>query len=234
MTAAEEATEPTYVTATRAGYDAVAADYAQLLADELHRNPFDRAVLALFADLVRGGVGAADGVDAPDGRVLEIGCGPGRITAHLVGLGLDAYGIDLSPAMVEQARQRYPGLEFHVGEMSTLSLPPEALAGLVAWYSLIHVPPARHPAVLAGFHRVLAPGAHLLLAFHAGDERRHITDAYGHTGLSIDSYRLPPDRVEDQAVAVGFNPVARFTREPIGPEKTGQAYLILRKAAAGS
>lgn len=217
--------EPTYLTATRAGYDTVAASYADLLAAELDRNPFDRAVLALFADLVRGSEHAADG------RVVEIGCGPGRITAHLVGLGLAAFGIDLSPAMVEQALQRHPGIEFQVGEMSTLSLPPDALAGLVAWYSLIHVPPARHPNVLAGFHRVLARGGHLLLAFHAGDERRHITDAYGHTGLSIDSYRLPPDRVEDQAVAAGFHPVARLTREPIGPEKTGQAYVILRKVA---
>ena len=231
MTAVEEAVEPAYLTATRTGYDTVAAAYAGLLAADLDRNPFDRAVLALFADLVRDTERAADGARAAAGRVVEIGCGPGRITAHLAGLGLDVFGIDLSPAMVEQARQRHPGLEFQVGEMSALSLPPEALTGLVAWYSLIHIPPARRPAVLAGFHRVLAPGGHLLLAFHAGDERRHITDAYGHTGLSIDSYRLPPDRVEQEAAAVGFHPVARLTREPIVPEKTSQAYLILRKAA---
>jgi SAM-dependent methyltransferase len=98
--------EPEYLTATRAAYDTVAADYATLLAGALESNPFDRAVLALYADLVRGA--------APGGarRVVEVGCGPGRITAHLGGLGLDMLGIDLSPAMIEQARRRHPTSTF--------------------------------------------------------------------------------------------------------------------------
>ena len=223
MTASDE---PEYLTATRAAYDTVAADYATRLADALDTNPFDRAVLALYADLVRSAV--------PGGRtrVVEIGCGPGRITAHLAGLGLDMLGIDLSPAMIEQARRRYPDLEFRVGDMTAPDLLPGGAAGLVAWYSLIHVPPAEHPAVLAGFRRALAPGGHLLLAFHAGDERHHITDAYGHSGLAYDAYRLSPERLEQQAVQAGFRPVARLIREPIstpiGSEKTPQAYLLLR------
>lgn len=165
-------------------------------------------------------------------QVAEIGCGSGRITAYLAGLGLDAFGVDLSPAMVEEARRRHPGLEFRIGDMTALDLPSGSLAGLVAWYSVIHVPPAGHPAVFAGFRRVVAPGGHLLLAFQVGDERRHLTEAYGHTGLSCDAYRLPPEWVEQQAVAAGFRPVARLVREPFGAEKTAQAYLVLRVAAA--
>ncbi|MBS2966593.1 class I SAM-dependent methyltransferase [Actinocrinis puniceicyclus] len=215
--------EPEYLAATRAGYDTVAADYAALLADALADNPFDRAVLALYAELVRG---AASGEGAQ--QVVDVGCGPGRITAHLAGLGLNVFGIDLSPAMIEQARRRHPGLEFRVGQMTALDLPPGSVAGLVAWYCVIHVPPAEHPVVFSGFRRALAPGGHLLLAFHAGDERRRITAAYGHSGLAFDAYRLPPERVEQQAVRAGFLPVARFSHAPIGPEKTAQAYLILR------
>lgn len=228
MTASDE---PEYLTATRAAYDTVAADYATLLAGALESNPFDRAVLALYADLVRGA--------APGGarRVVEVGCGPGRITAHLGGLGLDMLGIDLSPAMIEQARRRHPDLDFRVGEMTALDLPPGGAAGVVAWYSLIHIPPAEHPAVLAGFRRVLAPGGHLLLAFHVGGERRHITDAYGHGDLAYDAYRLPPERLEVQAVQAGFRPVARLVREPIstpiGAEKSSQAYLIFRTDDGG-
>ena len=227
MTASDE---PEYVTATRAAYDTVAADYATRLADALDSNPFDRAVLALYADLV---LSAAPGAGSP---VVEIGCGPGRITAHLAGLGLHMLGIDLSPAMIEQARRHHPVLEFRVGQMAALDqdpdLPAGDIVGLVAWYSLIHIPPAEHSAVLAGFRRALAPGGHLLLAFHAGDERHHITDAYGHSGLSYDAYRLSPERLEQQAVQAGFEPVARLVREPIstpiGSEKTPQAYLLLR------
>jgi SAM-dependent methyltransferase len=220
MTAADE---PAYLVATRASYDAVAADYADLLSGFLAENPFDRAVLALYAELVRDS--AADGRRGP---VVEIGCGPGRITAPLAALGLDVSGIDLSPAMIDQARRRHPDLDFRVGDMTALDLPPGHAAGLVAWYSVIHVPPTEHHAVFSGFHRALAPGGHLLLAFHAGDECRHITDAYGHSDLSYDAYRLPPEHVEQQAIRAGFAPVARMTREPFGPEKTPQAYLILR------
>jgi SAM-dependent methyltransferase len=218
--------EPEYLTETRANYDIVAASYAEVTADGVDATPFDRAVLTLFADLVRDA--------APDGggRVVEVGCGPGRIAAYLAGLGLDVFGIDLSPGMIEQARLRHPDLEFRVGQMTALDLPPGAVTGLVAWYSIIHVPPAEHPAVLAGFRRVLTPGGHLVLAFHVGDERRHITDAYGHSGLSYSSYWLPPERVEQQAVEAGFVAVARLVREPIdspiGREKSPKAYLLLR------
>ena len=223
-----------WMAATRAAYDTVAANYADLLADSLAQHPFDRAVLSLYAELVH----AAAGVSDTKPQVVDVGCGPGRITAHLAGLGLDASGIDLSPAMIDQARQRHPGLKFAVGSMTALDeLPPstpspwdgpDGLDGLVAWYSVIHVPPARHPAVYAGFRRVLRTGGHLLLAFQRGDVKREITEAYGKQGLRYDAYRLQPDQVEAELADAGFAHVARLARAPIGQEKTPQAYVIAR------
>lgn len=224
-------TEPEFLTATRAAYDTVAADYADMLADHLANQPFDRATLALFAELVHGSFdgsvsGTAAGRQKP--LVTEVGCGPGRITAHLATLGLDASGIDLSPAMIAEARARHRALTFTVGSMTALDLPPGHLDGLVAWYSVIHIPPAEHRAVYAGFRRALAPGGHLLLAFQLGDERREITDAYGHSGLRYDAYRLRPDAVQQDLAATGFEHVALLTRAAIDPEKNPQAYLIAR------
>jgi SAM-dependent methyltransferase len=162
--------------------------------------------------------------------VTDVGCGPGRITAHLADLGLNASGIDLSSAMIAEARRRHPGIGFAVGSM-TAGL-DEAIAdpvdGLVAWYSVIHVPPAEHRAVYAGFRRLLRPGGHLLLAFQCGEEIRHITDAYGHHGLRLDAYRLQPDRVEADLAEAGFTSVARLTRAPIDFENNPQAYVIAR------
>ena len=209
--------EPDFLTTTRTAYDTVAADYARLLAGNLAENPADRAVLGLFAELV-------------DGPVLDVGCGPGRITAHLAALGVAAAGLDLSPGMVEVARRTHPGLRFDIGSMTALDLPDAALGGLVAWYSLIHLPPAAHPAVLAGFARVLRPGGRLALAFQVGDERRHITDAYGHHDLDLHAYRLDPDRVTAALAAAGLPAHATLVREPEGPEKTRQAYVLARRA----
>jgi SAM-dependent methyltransferase len=224
--------------------------YAALLADSLAASPHERAALGLYAELLRtapaaapaapktgpldpaapAAAGAPSAPSRPNARprVAEIGCGPGRVAAHLAGLGLDVQGIDLSPAMVAEARRRHPHLRFSVGSMTALDLPTAALDGLAAWYSVIHVPPSRHRAVYAGFHRVLRPGGLLLLGFHAGDERRRIEEAYGHTGLALDAYRLRPERVEQDLAAVGFTIVSRTVREAVGAERTEQAYLIAR------
>lgn len=219
--------EPGFLAATRAAYDTVAVSYARLLADALTESPFDRSVLALYAELVRAVAGQAGGGGA---RVAEIGCGPGRITAHLASLGLAASGIDLSPAMVQEARRRYPGLSFSVGSMTALEPvePARRLHGLVAWYSVIHVPPSRHRGVYAGFRKVLVPGGLVLLAFQCGDERRRLEQAYGHGGLALDAYRLRPERVEQDLEACGFAVVSRTVREPVGAERTPQAYLVAR------
>lgn len=119
-----------------------------------------RALIGAFAEEVRtdGGLPVAD-----------LGCGPGHVTAHLAGLGLDAHGVDASSRMVETARRRHPEVRFETGEMDALALPDGGLGGIVAWWSILHTPPDRLPGLFAEFRRVLAPGGRLLLGFHAGN-----------------------------------------------------------------
>ena len=211
--------EPSDVSATRAAYDTVAVDYAELLRTELASKPIDRALIAAFAELVQ-----ADG----DGAVADIGCGPGRVTSHLHSLGLQAFGIDLSPEMITVARQAHPELRFEEGSMESLVLPDESLGGIVAWYSIIHTPPERLPVVFAEFARVLAPGGHLLLAFQSGDEPRHITHAYGHD-IALDAYRLPPDGIAVMLNNARLAVQSQLLRAPDESEKTPQAFLLARK-----
>ena len=213
--------EPSYLVTTRVAYDTVAPDYAELLKDSLAEIPMDRAMLAVFAELVLG-----DGA----GPVGDIGCGPGRITKHLDSLGLDVFGIDLSPAMVDVARRAHPGLRFDVGSLTGLDLADGAMAGVVAWYSIIHTPPKELPAVFAELHRVMRPGGHLLLAVQDGeDEPVDHEQAYGHA-VSFVSYRLSTDRVVDLLGRAGFAMSTRVVREPDGAyERTKQTYLLARK-----
>jgi ubiquinone/menaquinone biosynthesis C-methylase UbiE len=137
------------LTGTRTTYNTVATSHAELVPTVDEDNPVDRAVLGAFADLVR----AAGG-----GPVADIGCGTGRVTAFLDRADVDVSGIDLSPGMLAVARQNHPGLRFSEGSVFALDLPDGSQAGVVAWYSIIHMPPARLPAAFAKFHRVLAPG----------------------------------------------------------------------------
>ena len=211
-------TEPDDVTETRTAYDTVAASYAQLLDGALAASPWDRALLAVFAEQV---------LAAGGGAVADLGCGPGRVTAHLAGLGLDVSGVDLSPGMVDVARRAHPGLRFAVGSLAALDLPDAGLGGALLWYSLIHTPPERQPAALAECARVLRPGGVLVLAFQAGDDEPvHHDRGYGHD-LSLTAWRLDPDRVARLLAEAGCEVRARVVREPEPPhERSPQATLV--------
>lgn len=213
-------TETAHLDTTRASYDTVAVDYHRLLRDQLAAAPFDRAMLGAFAERV---------LDGGGGLVGDLGCGPGRVTTYLDKLGLDAFGIDLSPGMVAVARQAHPGLRFEVGSMTGLDLEDGSLAGAVSWYSTVHTPFDELPQIFAEFHRVLAPGGHLIMAFKVGDENVHLDHAYGHD-LSLDVYRFPPERISELLGRAGFIEVARLVRAAdVEWEKTPQAYLLARR-----
>ncbi|WP_149825115.1 class I SAM-dependent DNA methyltransferase [Streptomyces tailanensis] len=187
---------------TRTSYDTVAADYADLLREALAGKPYLRAALSLFADLVR----IADG----GGPVADVGCGPGHVTAHLRELGVDAFGIDLSPVMIDVARRDHPGLRFEVGSMTDLDLADASLAGLLAFWSLIHVPDDAVPTVFAHFRRVLRPGGPLLLGFHVGDESTLKTQGYGGHPMNVHVHRRRPDRVATWLRDAGFTVEAQL------------------------
>ncbi|WP_371518572.1 class I SAM-dependent methyltransferase [Kitasatospora sp. NBC_01300] len=221
-------TEPDFLATTRAFYDAIAVDYADRFRDELAGEPLSRAVLAAFADLVRT---ESVRTGRADGPVAELGCGPGRVTHHLHGLGLDVRGIDLSPRMVELARATYPGLDFAEGSLFDLPLRDGELTGAVAWYSIIHTPAERLPEVFAEFARVLAPGGHLLLAFQVGDEPLRIDRPFGHP-VALDFRRQQPDRIAELVRVAGLRLTSRTLRESEeGVQPTPQAYLLARKPA---
>lgn len=210
---------------TRTSYDTLATSYAEHLQDELASNPWERAVLAGFAETVRAG---------DNRRVVELGCGPGRVTGHLHGLGLDVSGVDLSPRMIETARAAHPGLPFTVGSMTDLDVPDATLGGIVCWYSIIHLPDELLPATFAGFRRALAPGGHLMLAFQVGDEPLHLTEALGHS-ISLTFRRRQPERVAELLTEAGFAMRVRLVREPATvagrPERTPHAYLLAHRPA---
>ncbi|MEU5903957.1 class I SAM-dependent methyltransferase [Micromonospora sp. NPDC047467] len=203
---------------TRTSYDTVADSYADLLRGLLAEAPYERAAFALFADLVRA---------AGDGAVADVGCGSGRITAHLHGLGIDAFGIDLSPAMIDVARRDHPGLRFEVGSMTDLPLAEGSVAGLLAWYSLIHIPDDQIGAVLAHFRRALRPGGPLLLGFHVGDETTLKTQGYGGHPMNVHVHRRQPAQMAAWLHGGGFTVEAQTTL--VSPESRLGGIVFARR-----
>jgi SAM-dependent methyltransferase len=206
-----------YLTATAEAYDAVAVRYAEFVRGSLDRLPLDRAVLAAFAEFVR---------TAGAGPVAEVGCGPGYMTAHLQDLGLDAFGVDLSPVMIGLAREAYPDLRFQVGSMDALDLADGELGGIVSWYSVIHTPPQELPPYFAEFRRVLAaPGGYLLLGFFESEGGPVV--AFDHKVAP--AYRWPIDDLAELARKAQFVEVGRMLREPHEEERFRRGHLLMRR-----
>jgi SAM-dependent methyltransferase len=199
-----------------AAYDEVAVQYAEFVRGIWDGDPLDRAAWAAFADFVRG-----------RGPVADLGCGPGHLTAHLRSLGLDAFGVDVSPEMVSLARASLPDVRFEVGSMAALDLPDASLAGILSWYSVIHTPPAEVPGYFAEFTRTLAPGGHVLLGFFEAGDDGPIAE-FDHKVTT--AYRWPLGELMRIAAEAGLVEVGRMYREPVeGERPLRQGRLLLRK-----
>ena len=202
---------------TRSSYDTDAAGYAEKVRGLLDQMPYLRASLTLFAELVHGAGG---------GPVADVGCGPGYVTGYLHDAGVDAFGIDLSPEMIAIARRDYPGLRFEVGTMTDLDLADGLLVGLIAFWSVIHVPDYAIPGVFEQFRRVLRPQGLLLVGFHVGDETRHTSEGYTGRPVNVDSHRRRPRTMMSWLRDAGFTIEANLV---IGPDEDVPGAVIFAR-----
>ena len=126
------------------------------------------------------------------GSVLDLGCGSGEpIARYLIEQGRQVVGVDVSPDLIDLCRARFPGQEWITADMRGLNL-GRRFDGLIAWHSLIHLPPEAQPATLAVFARHLRPGGALL--FTSGSEHGETIGEWRgeplyHGSLSPDAYR---------------------------------------------
>jgi len=190
---------------TQASYDTVAVSYADQMREALVGKPYLLAALTLFTEMVH----AAEG-----GLVVDVGCGPGHVTAHLHELGLDALGIDLSPVMIDVARREHSGVRFEVGSMTELDLADASVAGLLSFWSLVHIPDHALPGVFAQFQRVMRPGAPLLVGFHVGDGSTLKSQGYGGHPMKVHVHRRQPDQMAAWLREAGFTIEAHLLLDP--------------------
>lgn len=209
----------------RESYDRLAEEYARRFVNELQHKPLDRELLNRFSAEVVG-----------RGEVCDLGCGPGQVARYLRDTGTAVFGLDLSPRMLEQARQLNPDICFREGNMMALNLPDEALAGIAAFYAIVNIPKEALPLVFREMERVLQPGGLLLLAFHTGDETLHLPELWGRP-ISMDFFFFLVREIREFLEAAGFVIEEVIEREPYAPEveyQSRRAYIFARKLGLSS
>ena len=185
----------------RAAYGEMAAQYIDLFATTSAMRRDD-------LDLIER---ASSGVS---GAVLDVGCGPGHLTVHLRSLGIDTIGVDLVPEFIDHARAVDPRGRYLLGAIPHLPVPDAAASGLVAWYSLIHLPPSCIDAALAELRRTIAPGGTLVVGFFAGTTQRSFAHAV------TTAYCWPVDEMSARLVRAGFAPTSH--EERAGVDEAGR------------
>jgi SAM-dependent methyltransferase len=165
---------------------------------------YDALIHRLLLGSLFGRIAADVAALAPDGaRVLEVGCGPGRLSIRLARQhGLEVTGLDLDPAMVERARanadrpgngaERRPS--FLVGDVASLAFPDGSFDLVVSTLSMHHW--AEPPAGLAEIGRVLRPGGRALIwDFRPGVRPHPFGPRHAHMPDPVDHTRGAPLRV---------------------------------------
>jgi SAM-dependent methyltransferase len=204
----------------RESYDRLAEEYARRIFNELQHKPLDRELLNRFAAEFVG-----------RGEVCDMGCGPGHVARYLRDAGTAVFGLDLSPRMLEEARQFNPDISFREGNMMALDLRDGTLAGIAAFYAIVNIPKESLPLVFREMERVLQPGGLLLLAFHTGDEVLHEDELWGRP-VSMDFFFFQPLAIRHFIEAAGLAIEEIVEREPYPPEveyQSRRAYIFARK-----
>lgn len=183
-------------------YDDIAVEYSREYAGEHDKKPMDQEMLGRFAREVGG-----------RGPVWDLGCGPGETTQYLYKLGVQASGLDLSEGILEQANTNKPGIHFRQGNILDLDFENGSVAGVTAFYAIVHFTKDQVAKAFEEIFRVLRPGGICLLTYHVGDETLHIKDFKG-IKVDIDFMLFTSDFVSDCLRKTGFERVEITERDP--------------------
>ncbi len=183
-------------------YDTIAKEYAETFSGEHEKKPKDQELLHRFSQEI--------GNRRP---VWDFGCGPGQTTKYLRNLGIEISGLDLSEKILKQARTIHPEIHFKRGNILGLEFENNSLAGVVAFYAIVHFTKEQVEIACREVFRVLEPGGIFLFTYHVGEETIHQKEFLGKE-IDIDFMFFTTDFISSCLKKSGFEEIEIIEREP--------------------
>ncbi|NHJ41405.1 MAG: methyltransferase domain-containing protein [Asgard group archaeon] len=147
----------------RKGYDKVAEEYLALRNEDLEEMSF----LPEFCSYI-----------PKEGRVLDAGCGGGLPFTKYLSEYFEVIGVDISDKQIKLAKKNVPKATFYCQDMTDLNFPDNYFDGLLAYYSIIHVPRQEQQDLFKNFYRILKTNGVALFSLHSNDDPESIYDDF--------------------------------------------------------
>jgi ubiquinone/menaquinone biosynthesis C-methylase UbiE len=145
----------------QAGYDAIAERYLDW-GHGIEGDPRHRLLDELMHML------------PPEGRVLDLGCGPGVPSTKLLAERFQVVGVDISETQLQLASENVPNASFVLADITEVGFPAESFVGVTAFYSILHVPREQHAELIRKIARWLRPGGCFLGCLGVSGEEEEV------------------------------------------------------------
>lgn len=151
-----------------AGYDAIGEEYTS----KRHKNLPEMKFLPEFCEYI-----------SPNGKLLDLGCGAGVPFTKYISERYDTTGVDISPKQIELAKKNVSNATFLCKDMTNLDFPDNSFEGILAYYSIIHVPRDEQFGLFTAMFRILKPKGVALLSLHSSNDPESIFDDFFNTKM---------------------------------------------------
>lgn len=203
-------------------YSLVAEEYSHNLLNELERKNFDQLILNWYASQI-----------PKDETILEIGAGPGQISGYLNNQGVNCIGTDISPEMVENARENFPDIKFEVQDFFDLTYMDNTFFGVVGFYAIVNYSLENIKPIFDEMKRVLKQSGLFLFSFHIfeGEEKAHVQKFFNEEGSELTFYYYKVDEIKKLVSSLEFEIIDIIIRYPYDANEfpSKRSYFILRK-----
>jgi ubiquinone/menaquinone biosynthesis C-methylase UbiE len=193
--------------AVRHVYEGLADGYAGRFGNDLENNAFDSGVLDEAIDLLKASA-----------LVLDLGCGPAQVASYATGRGCRAVGVDLTPAMLDVARERNSHLPLINADVLRLPVRDRRVDGAIAWFSLHNLPRSLLGQALGEVRRVLRHEGVFVMATHAGTAEESVEQSWNGTTERVAITYYEPHQLRSALGIHHLKTVDVRSREPLQHE----------------
>jgi ubiquinone/menaquinone biosynthesis C-methylase UbiE len=200
-------------------YNIIAKEWTEKFSGEHNNKPKDQETLIRFSK----GIGNRK-------PVWDFGCGPGNTAEYLKNLGVQISVLDLSETILEQARSIHPDINFQKGNILDLEFDNDSIAGVIAFYAIIHFTEEQVSMAFNEIFRVLQPNGLFLFTYHIGKGTMHLDEFLGKK-INIDFMFFTTEFISGCLKTCGFEIIELIERDPYpGLEyESRRAYVFAKK-----